>query len=76
MKKDEVIIPKGTVVKLNGFPCELGKDTQVISSVLARETIGQDYRLSISQVEPRSLKPFQAPTPVNSTTSSSSPESK
>ena len=31
---DVVILPKGTIVKLNGFPCELTADTEVVSAVL------------------------------------------
>lgn len=37
MNTDEVIIPKGTIVKIKGFPCELTEDTKVISSVLSQE---------------------------------------
>lgn len=29
------MLPKGTVVKLNGFPCELSQDTYVFSSAIA-----------------------------------------
>lgn len=30
-----VTLPKGTVVKLNGFPCELAEDTEVRSATIA-----------------------------------------
>lgn len=76
MHKDQVTIPKGTVVKFNGFPCELTEDAEVISSIFARESAGQDYRFSMSQDEPSALKPAQAPSPDNLATRSSSPESK
>lgn len=29
MKENTVILPKGTIVKLNGFPCELTIDAEV-----------------------------------------------
>jgi hypothetical protein len=32
---DTVILPKGTVVKFQGLPCELTSDTEVISSTIA-----------------------------------------
>lgn len=32
---DVVRLPKGTVVKLNGFPCELAQDTDVYSAAIA-----------------------------------------
>jgi hypothetical protein len=32
---ETVILPKGTVVKLNGFPCELMQDTEVSSATIA-----------------------------------------
>jgi hypothetical protein len=35
--KDGVILPKGTIVKLNGIPCELGADTTVVSTVLSKQ---------------------------------------
>jgi hypothetical protein len=35
LSTDVVRLPKGTVVKLNGFPCELAQDTEVYSTAIA-----------------------------------------
>ena len=35
LSADLVRLPKGTVVKLNGFPCELARDTDVYSTAIA-----------------------------------------
>lgn len=32
---EKVTLPKGTVVKLNGVPCELAEDTEVHSATIA-----------------------------------------
>lgn len=32
---ETVRLPKGTIVKLNGFPCELAEDVEVFSSAIA-----------------------------------------
>jgi hypothetical protein len=32
---ETVRLPRGTIVKLNGFPCELAEDAYVISSAIA-----------------------------------------
>jgi hypothetical protein len=78
MNKDSVILPKGTVVKLNGFPCELVADTEVVSGLIAREGLDwvNDQRLSLSQVEHSPVKPFQAASPDSLATSNSSPLSR
>jgi hypothetical protein len=32
---DKITLPKGTVVKLNGLPCQLIQDTEVYSATIA-----------------------------------------
>ena len=63
--KNIATLPKGTIVKLQGFPCELVQDTEVVSSLIAREGLDwvRDHKLLESHVEQASSKPFQAPSP-------------
>jgi hypothetical protein len=35
LSADVVKLPKGTVVKLNGFPCELAQETEVLSAAIS-----------------------------------------
>lgn len=75
--KDQVILPKGTIVKVNGFPCELLADTNVIGAYIAREGLKYDVQdnMSLSVVDALASNPCHAASPVNLATSSSSPES-
>lgn len=41
MEKDRVILPKGTIVKIEGLPCELSADTEIISPTIAK--MGLDW---------------------------------
>lgn len=59
------IIPKGTVIKLNGIPLELCADTKV-------ECSKGNYRLLYSQSAHSLLNPTQAPSPDSLATSNSS----
>lgn len=74
---DRIILKKGTVVKLNGFPCELVADTEIVSAVLAREGLsyGGHDKMSLSVFDALSSNPTHAASPVSLATSSSSPES-
>lgn len=71
------ILPKGSIVKINGFPCELVADTEVYGEVFAREGLGfTDQRWSLSHVDAFESKPYHAASPDSLATSNSSPESK
>lgn len=45
---ETVKLLKGTIVKLNGFPCELAEDTEVVSATIAKMGLEEFLRWSKS----------------------------